>query len=277
MGRLSEKFAELKSRGERGLVPYLTAGYPEPKHTVEIMHALARGGADVIELGVPFSDPLADGPTIQAASTVALGKGVTLSMVMDLIKEFRQKDQSTPVVLFGAFNPYLHYGLEKFAARAQEVGADGVLIADIPADNADEVSPILRAHGLDLICLIAPTSNLERKRMICERGSGFLYYISLKGVTGARTDLKFELEDAINDIRSCTDLPVAVGFGISTPAQAAQVGAWADAVVVGSALIDRITQNIHSEPATLYAAVEDYMRELKQALPQAAENTTAKA
>src|SRR5690606_5777124 len=145
-----------------------------------------RGGADIIELGVPVSDPLADGPTIQKSSAVALDNGVTLAMVLDMVREFRAAGSETPIVIFGAYKPYFHYGLEKFAADAKAAGADAVLIADLPADDADEVAPILKKHGLDLICLIAPTSNLERKKLICAHGSGFLYYISVKGVTGAR-------------------------------------------------------------------------------------------
>lgn len=267
MSRLSEKFAELRSRGERGLIPYITAGYPRPEHTVNLLHSLARGGADIIELGVPFSDPLADGPTIQAASTVALGLQVNLEMILGMVRQFRADGGTAPLVLFGAYNPYFHYGMEKFARDAREAGADGVLIADLPAEEADEAAPILQAAGLDLIRLIAPTSNLDRKKIICEHGSGFLYYISLKGVTGARQNLSFELGDAINEIRACSDLPIAVGFGISTAAQAAQVGEWADAVVVGSALIDLLTRHAEDDPKALYDAAENYMRELKQALP----------
>jgi tryptophan synthase alpha chain len=266
MSRLSEKFDALRSRGERALIPYLSAGYPEPRHTVFIMQSLEKGGADIIELGVPFSDPLADGPTIQKSSAVALGHGVTLQTVLDMVREFRASGSQVPVVLFGAYNPYFHYGFEKFAVAAREAGADGVLIADLPADDADEAAPILKKEGLDLICLIAPTSNLERKKLICKHGSGFLYYISVKGVTGARQNQTFELNEAMADIRSCTNIPVAVGFGISSPEQAAQVGELADGVIVGSALIDLITRNI-GDDAALYSAVENYMRELKQALP----------
>jgi len=267
MSRLSEKFATLRSRGERALIPYLTAGYPSPAHTVQLLQSLEEGGADVIELGVPFSDPLADGPTIQAASSVALDHGVTLPQILEMVREFRKTGSETPIVLFGAYNPYFHYGLERFANDAKEAGADAVLIADLPVEEADEAAPILKAAGLDLICLIAPTSNLERKRIICEHGSGFLYYISVKGVTGARQNLSFELEETISEIKSCTDLPVAVGFGISTAAQAKQVGEWADGVVVGSALIDLITRNSQGADNVLYSAVAGYMRELKEALP----------
>jgi tryptophan synthase alpha chain len=267
MSRLSEKFKTLRTQGERALIPYLTAGYPHPRHTVKIMQHLERGGADVIELGVPFSDPLADGPTIQKSSAVALGHGVTLSSVLDMVREFRATGSETPVVIFGAYNPYFHYGMEKFAADARAAGADAVLIADLPADDADEVAPVLKAEGLDLICLIAPTSNLERKRMICSHGSGFLYYISVKGVTGARETQQFELEQAIAEIKECSDLPVAVGFGISTPEQAAKVGGWADGVIVGSALINVITKAAEGSENAMYPAVEDYMRSLKEALP----------
>lgn len=268
MNRLSQKFINLRSNGERALIPYLTAGYPTPQHTVSIMHALRKGGADIIELGVPFSDPLADGPTIQAASSIALNHGVTLTSVIDMVRQFRADDPETPVILFGAYNPYFHYGFEKFATDAKAAGADGVLIADIPADNAAEVAPTLKKHDLHLICLIAPTSDINRKKMICQHGTGFLYYISVKGVTGARRDQTFELSETINEIRQFTDTPVAVGFGISTPAQAAQVGQYADGVIVGSALIDLITQNNSQPTQTLSQAVTDYMRSLKDALPR---------
>lgn len=266
MSRLSEKFTQLRSLGERALIPYLTAGFPEPRHTVEIMCSLEKGGADIIELGVPFSDPLADGPTIQKSSSVALGHGVNLKMVLDMVRRFRATGSETPVVLFGAYNPYFYYGMEKFAADARAASADGVLIADLPADEADEVAPILKSHGLDLICLIAPTSNLARKKLICEHGSGFLYYISLQGVTGARQNQTFELSDALAEIRQCTDIPVAVGFGISTPEQATQVGEWADGVIVGSALIDLISRSADGPDDDLYAAAEQYMRQLKAAV-----------
>lgn len=268
MSRLSEKFENLKKRGEKALIPYLSAGYPEPRHTVSIMRHLERGGADVIELGVPFSDPLADGPTIQKSSAVALGHGVTLSRVLDMIREFRA-ESDLPLVIFGAYNPYFHYGFERFAKDAKAAGVDGVLIADLPADSAEEVAPIMKEHGLDLICLIAPTSNLERKRMICQYGSGFLYYISVKGVTGARETFEFELDEAIAEIRQCSDVPVAVGFGISTPEQAAKVGGAADGVIVGSALINVITKAAEAgSDDEIYGAVEKYMRSLKDALPK---------
>lgn len=266
MSRITETFIQLRSRGERALIPYLTAGFPEPRHTVELMRSLEKGGADIIELGVPFSDPLADGPTIQKSSSVALGHGVNLVMVIDMVRQFRAAGSETPVVLFGAYNPYFHYGMEKFAADAKAAGADGVLIADLPAEEVEEVAPVLKKHNLDLICLIAPTSNLARKKLICTHGGGFLYYISLQGVTGARQNQQFELSEALAEIRQCTDTPVAVGFGISTPEQAAQVGQWADGVIVGSALIDLIGRNAAEPEKELYASVEGYMRELKAAM-----------
>lgn len=266
MSRLSEKFEKLKSANQKALIPYLTAGYPEPRHTLGILQHLERGGADIIELGVPFSDPLADGPTIQKSSAIALEHGVTLTMVLDMVREFRAGGSETPVVIFGAYNPYFHYGVEKFAADAKAAGVDAVLIADLPAEDADEVAPVLKQNGLDLICLIAPTSNLERKKLICKHAGGFLYYISVKGVTGAREAQKFELEQAISEVRQCSDVPVAVGFGISTPEQAAQVGQWADGVIVGSALINKITAAAEQGDAAIYETVESYMRSLKDAI-----------
>lgn len=245
-------------------MPFLTAGYPSPQHTVSILQALVRGGADIIELGVPFSDPVADGPTIQKASNIALAKGTNLVGVLEIVREFRKTDNTTGIVLFGAYNPFLHYGFARFAKDAKEAGADGVLIPDVPADEADEIAPILKEYDLNIIELVAPTSTKERKKLICSVGTGFIYYISVRGVTGARSNMQFELDEPIAEIRACTDLPVAVGFGVSTPEQAADVAKVADGVVVGSALIDVITKNMDSE--NLLGEIESYMKSLKDAI-----------
>jgi tryptophan synthase alpha chain len=261
--RIDEMFARARGEKQGALIPYLTSGFPSPEHTVSLLSALDSGGADLIELGVPFSDPIADGPTIQRASSEALEAGATLASTIESVRSFRKSSQ-TPLILFGAYNPFFHYGLERLADDAAAAGADGLLIPDVPAEEADEVRPILEARGLHLILLIAPTTPLERKRDICSNAKGFLYYISLKGVTGARSSFTFELQQPISEIRSCTDLPVAVGFGIGTPEQAAAVSSIADGVVVGSALIDLISKN--RDKTDLPAIVTQFIRSMKQAL-----------
>lgn len=261
--RIDEMFAALREKGECALIPYLTGGFPHLDRTVELMHALEAGGVDLIELGVPFSDPIADGPTIQRASSEALDAGTTVPGVLKALKEFRSKSD-IPVILFGAYNPFFHYGLDRFAADAAAAGADGVLIPDVPADEADEVRPVLQAAGLHLISLVAPTTQKQRKQEICNCSTGFIYYISVKGVTGARASVSADLEDPVRELRACSQLPVAVGFGISTPEQAAAVACMAEGVVVGSALIDLISRERDS--SKLPAKVTEFMRSLKQAM-----------
>jgi tryptophan synthase alpha chain len=265
MSRITDAFTRERERGARALVPYLTAGYPCLENTLPLLNALVAGGADVIELGVPFSDPIADGPTIQRASAEALEHGITLHQILDLVREFRKQSQ-TPVVLFGAYNPFLHYGLEQFARDAAAAAVDGVLIPDLPADEGDEVEPVLRAQGIDLVYLVAPTTPKSRKSQICGRGSGFIYYISLKGVTGARTSMQYELEQPLEEIRACTNLPVAVGFGITTPEQATTVARHADGGVVGSARIVVIKKNSDAKDQT--TKITELIRSLKQATEQ---------
>jgi tryptophan synthase alpha chain len=264
MSRINEAFNRARESGSHALMPYLTAGFPVLNQTTRILHALVEGGADIIELGVPFSDPVADGPTIQRASSRALQNGTTVSGVLQMVRDFRKTNRHTPIILFGAFNPFLNYGLEKLVADAAEAGADGFLIPDVPLEENDEIVPLLKAKGLDLIPLVAPTSTPDRQRRICENASGFIYYISIKGVTGARSDISFELGGVMNQLRECTSLPLAVGFGISTPKQAAEVATCADGIVVGSALIDLIQKN-ESNPE-IFRLITDYMRSLKNAI-----------
>ena len=261
--RISQAFENARARGERALIPYLTAGYPQLSATVGLLRALERGGADMIELGVPFSDPIADGPTIQASCAESLRQGTTLAAVLDMVREFRRESQ-TPIVLFGSYNPFLRYGLERLARDASAVGADGLLIPDLPVEEGDEAASVLRGAGLDVVFLVAPTTPLERKRLICAKSSGFVYYISVKGVTGARESLAFELEQPLAELRTVTTLPVAVGFGIATPAQAAAVGRLADGVIVGSALVKLVGE--HAGSPDLPVVVEQYMRAMKEPL-----------
>lgn len=233
---IAETFAARRAEGRAALIPYVTAGHPKLDSTVEVMEAIADAGADIIELGIPFSDPLADGPTIQHSSFVSLENGTTLDRVLGDLATFRSR-RSTPVVLFTYLNPLMRFGVESFLGAATDAGANGLLLTDLPTGSDPELEGALSASGLDFVRLVAPTTPLERVPEIARGGSGFLYYISRTGVTGARTELREELAEEVRAIREVVDLPVAVGFGISTPEQAAAVGGIADGVVVGSALV----------------------------------------
>jgi len=233
---ISRAFAARRDEGRPALVPYVTAGHPERGATVAVLEALADAGADVIELGIPFSDPLADGPTIQRSSFRSLQAGTTVKDVLADLRAFRAR-RETPVVLFTYLNPVLRYGLDAFLADAVAAGADGLLLTDLPTGSDPEIERAVIEGPLDLIRLVAPTTPVERVARVAEGGSGFLYYISRTGVTGARDELRAELAEELAAVRSAVDLPVAVGFGISTPEQAARVGGLADGVVVGSALV----------------------------------------
>ena len=233
---ISTAFSRRRAEGRAALVPYVTAGHPGPDLTVTLLDALAEAGADVLELGIPFSDPLADGPTIQRSSFQSLSRGTTVARVLADLQEFRDR-RANPVVLFTYLNPILRYGVDAFLADAVQAGAQGLLVTDLPQGADPTLEDRIRASGLDLIRLVAPTTRPDRVPDIASGGSGFLYYISRTGVTGARTTLSDTLSDEVGRLRSAVSLPVAVGFGISTPDQAAQVAAVADGVVVGSALV----------------------------------------
>ena len=236
---IGEAFLRRRQEGQAALVPYVTAGFPGLDATVPTLHALAEAGADIIELGVPFSDPLADGPTIQHASFQALKAGTTVASVFEDLRTFREQSE-TPVVLFTYLNPVMRYGVDAFLADAEEAGAQGLLLTDLPAGADPELEGRIRDSGLDFIRLLAPTTPPERISVVAEGGEGFLYYISRTGVTGARTSLRDDLGAQVSAIRSAVSLPVAVGFGISTPAQARTVAEVADGVVVGSALVQTL-------------------------------------
>jgi tryptophan synthase alpha chain len=237
MNRIDQKFAELRKRGEAALIPFVTAGDPEIKTTLRILRALEAAGADMIELGVPFSDPMADGATIQRSSERALAGGTTLANVLGLVREFRRSSK-LPIILFGYYNPFFHYGLERFVRDAKAAGVDGVLSVDLPPEESGELRRRAKKKGLHTIFLLAPTSDTARIKLAARMGRGFIYYVSVTGVTGARRALESELQAQVARIRRATSLPIGVGFGISTPAQAARIAAFADAAVVGSALID---------------------------------------
>ena len=242
MSRLSAKFQALNHIGRKALIPFVTAGDPNPAFTVPAMHAMVEAGADVIELGVPFSDPMADGPVIQRASERALMHKMSLRRVLAMVKEFRQRDPETPIVLMGYLNPIESLGYPAFAEQARDAGVDGVLTVDMPPEESSELLPLLAAAGIDPIFLLAPNSTDERIRKMGTLGRGYLYYVSLKGVTGAsHLDLS-DVERKVSEIRAQTSLPIAVGFGVKNAETAAAVCRLADAVVVGSALVGKIEQ-----------------------------------
>jgi tryptophan synthase alpha chain len=240
MSRIAATFEALKKQGRKALIPFITAGDPDPKLTVSLMHALAKAGADVIELGVPFSDPMADGPVIQRSSERALKQGVSLRGVLASLTEFRKTDRRTAVVLFGYANPIEVLGVERFADAAKAADADGALVVDYPPEEAEPLVQALDARGLDTIFLLSPTTTDERLKQVAKLGRGYLYYVSLRGVTGAaHLDVR-DVEGRVRRVREFTRLPVGVGFGIRDAHSARAVGAVADAVVIGSALIQEL-------------------------------------
>lgn len=267
MSRIATKFAELKKRKEAALIPFVTAGDPDLATTVEVLRALEAGGADCIELGIPFSDPTADGPTIQRSSERALKNGVSLSQIFRLIRDFRQSSE-LPIILFGYFNPIFRYGVKRFCREACRAGADGVLCVDLPPEESAELKRWTDAEGLDLIYLLSPTSDPNRLRLVArQNGRGFVYYVSVTGVTGARRSLDERLRSQVERVRRATSLPVAVGFGISTPKQAAWIAAFADAAVVGSALVEKIEKAKAADKARCAGA---FVAQLKAAIKQVA-------
>ena len=265
MSRLEGVFAELKAQRRTGLIPYITAGDPHPRHTVKLMHALVEGGADVLELGVPFSDPMADGPVIQLACERALAHHTSLWQVLEMVAAFRKKNARTPVVLMGYLNPIEARGLEAFAKKAKACGVDGVLVVDLAVEEAPDFAPTLKAHGLDCIFLLAPTSPASRIAAIAHEAGGYLYYVSLKGVTGAASLDVGSVGAKLKEIRRHTALPVAVGFGVRDPATAAKVGQVADAVIVGSALVSEIARGA-ARPAALPAVLKRKLAAMRRAL-----------
>ena len=239
MNRIDRRFDTLKSNGRTGLIPFVTAGDPAPEHTVALMHALVDAGADVIELGVPFSDPMADGPVIQHASERAIAKGVGLADVLGWVRTFRQRDADTPVVLMGYLNPVEIRGYERFAAEAVEAGVDGVLLVDCPLEESAVLAP-LKAAGLRQILLAAPTTAPARMAQLCGAAEGFLYYVSFAGITGAGRLSTSDIAARVAGIRSRAKAPVAVGFGVRDAQSARDIAGFADAVVIGSALVERL-------------------------------------
>jgi tryptophan synthase alpha chain len=265
MSCIEKKFAELQKRGEAALIPFVTAGDPNLATTLKILRALEKGGADCIELGIPFSDPTADGPTIQRSSERALKNGLSLPRIFQLVRQFRRTSE-IPIVLFGYFNPIFHYGLENFCRAAARAGADGMLCVDLPPEESAELKCWTDAEGLDLIFLLSPTSGPDRVQLVAGKGRGFIYYVSVTGVTGARQALDDQLRSQVARVRRATSLPVGVGFGISTPKQAAWIAGFADAAVVGSALVERIEKAKGGVEKARCAGA--FVSELKRAMKQ---------
>lgn len=240
MSRISSTYRTLKQHSRTALIPFITAGDPSPENTLEIMQTLVRHGADIIELGVPFSDPMADGPVIQRANERALEQGISLSGVLQMVAQFRRSDNHTPVILMGYLNPVEIFGYEEFAVRAQAAGIDGVIIVDMPPEEASPLNRHLRDRQIDQIFLVTPTTTERRIESIARIASGFLYYVSVKGTTGGKDADPAEVNDRLRLVRRKTDLPVAVGFGIKDADTAARVADFCDAVVIGSALVEAI-------------------------------------
>jgi len=237
---ISAAFARAKEEGRPALIPFVTAGYPNLAMTEMLLPALVEGGADVIEIGIPFSDPIADGETVQRTSQIALANGTTLADAIEVVRRVRANGLTTPIVFMGYYNPFLRYGLERLASDMADAGMDGLIIPDLPTEESEDVRLALRAHSRDLIFLVAPTSTDERIREVAKRASGFIYCVSLTGVTGARTTLSDDLPGYIARIRQHTELPLAVGFGISKPEHVQEVARIADGVVIASALINHL-------------------------------------
>ena len=267
MNRISLRFQELRRTGRKALIPYITAGDPRPELTVPTLHALVEAGADLIELGVPFSDPVADGPIIQKACERALAQGMTLRRVLELVREFRQTDTETPLILMGYLNPIERMGHQEFVAAARDAGVDGVLTVDLPAEEAAELVELLEVADIDPIFLLAPTSSTERIRRTARLARGYLYYVSLKGVTGSAALDVATVVDKLAAIRAHTDLPLGVGFGIKDPTTAAAVARVADAVVVGSALVAKMGE-LADEPERMRQEVTAQIAAMRQAMDQ---------
>ncbi len=247
MSRIAARFAQLREAGRGGLIPFIEAYDPDPTTSMALLRGLPGAGADLIEIGVPFTDPMADGPTIQAAGKRALQAGAKLPRILEMVRDFRREDDATPIVLMGYLNPILSYGPERFCADAAASGVDGLIVVDLPPEESDLLLPHAAARGLDFIRLVAPTTDDARLEQVLAGSSGFVYYVSIAGITGTRTASAEHLAQAIPRIRRVTDLPIAVGFGVRSPAQAAIVVGAADAAVVASALIDTLAASLDEQ------------------------------
>ncbi len=258
-GRIAARFAALRSAGRGGLVTFVTAGDPDGETSLAILKGLPAAGADLIELGMPFTDPMADGPAIQAAGLRALKAGQTMRKTLAMVSKFRGQDQDTPVILMGYYNPIYHYGVDEFLADALEAGVDGLIVVDLPPEEDEELCLPSLAAGMNFIRLATPTTDDARLPTVLNNTNGFVYYVSITGITGTRSAKAGDLEAAVGRLRRHTDLPIAVGFGIKTPAQAASVAGIADAAVVGSALVSHIAQGLDDAGKAKGTLVDDVL------------------
>lgn len=258
--RIGSVFADLATRNETALMPYVTVGHPLKESTLEIVPALVEGGATMVELGIPFSDPLADGPTIQRSSFQALRNGVSVEYCLETASQLRQRGVEVPLIFMGYVNPMLRYGLERFVADSAEAGTDGFIVPDLPPDESEEMVEYCRKYGRDLIFMVAPTSRDEHIKAIADHASGFIYCVSTTGVTGARDSVSGDLSTFLGRIRRWIELPVAVGFGVSTPEHVRDIGKEAEGVIVGSALVSRLND---ADPDTVSDVSRDFIRYLR--------------
>jgi tryptophan synthase alpha chain len=269
VSRIATRFATLKQQGRGALITYLSGYDPDPATSLALLRGLPGAGADLIEIGVPFTDPMADGPAIQLAGQRGLKAGATLAGVLALVRSFRHEDEETPIILMGYYNPILSYGVDRFCVDAAASGVDGLIVVDVPPEEAHEIEPQAKAEGLDLIRLVAPTTDDERLPKVLAATSGFVYYVSITGITGTRSAAKGALEAAIPRLRKHTDLPIAIGFGVRTPQQAAEAASIADGAVVGTALIETLAASLdehgHARPDTI-RVVLDQVRGLSEAI-----------
>jgi tryptophan synthase alpha chain len=278
VSRIEERFAALRREGRAGLVTYLTGGDPDTRSFSRILAGLPEAGADLIEVGVPFSDPMADGPTIQAAGLRALKAGTTLAKVLSTVKDFRARDQVTPIVLMGYYNPIYRYGVPRFLDDAKKAGVDGLIVVDLPPEHDEELCLPARAAGLDFIRLATPTTDDKRLPKVLANTSGFIYYVSVAGVTGTKSAASAGIIAAVERLKRHTTLPVAVGFGIRTPTQAQEVARVADAAVIGSALVDRVAASLDGAGKATPELVDSVLgevRALAQAVRQARQGRSA--
>ncbi len=280
MSRIAARFEALRRENRGALIPFFEAHDPDPETSMAILRGLPDAGADLIEVGVPFSDPMADGPSIQKSAQRALKAGATPAGVLEMVREFRKEQRDTPVVLMGYYNPILSYGVDRFCADAAEAGVDGLIVVDVPPEEADEIEPHAKAQGLDLIRLVAPTTDDARLPRVLAATSGFVYYVSITGTTGTRSASSADLAAAVPRLRAHTDLPIAIGFGVRTPRQAAEAARLADAAVVGSALVDTIAASLdeggRARPETVRQVLAQ-VRELADAIREARKEPAAAA
>lgn len=269
MSRITARLEQLKNQNRTALIPYLTAGDPEPGMTVDLMHTLVAQGADLIELGVPFSDPMADGPVIQKAVERALAHGVSLNQVLQMVSDFRKTDQQTPVLLMGYLNPIEAMGFERFAEKAKQVGLDGVLTVDLPPEESNEVSEVLSRYGLDQVFLVSPTTPQSRLNAVAQKGSGFVYYVSLKGVTGSGQLDVASVAKQVGLLKQSVALPVGIGFGIRDAQSAYNMAKIGEAVIIGSALVGLIEKNQTLGKETIKNALIAKVQELRDAIDRA--------